>query len=301
MRKQRYEAWQLSQRQSLPLAGKIRLSEQRIREFHEHCQGKTAVSFSGGKDSTVLLNLVRNLYPDTPAVFVDTGLEYPEIREFVKTIPNVTWLKPFKTFKKILEDEGYPVVSKKVATMLRQCQNPTEKNQATRKLVLTGVNSEGKASTFKLPAKYRHYVNAPFKISEKCCDHMKKRPFYWYHKETGRFPYVGTMASDSKIRQMAWLSSGCNNFNGTKTQSKPLSIWKEEDIWEYLKTEGLPYSKIYDMGYKRTGCMFCMFGLQKELNPNRFHLMKKTHPKLYDYCINKLGLKPILDYMRILY
>ena len=73
------------------------------------------MSFSGGKDSTVLLDLVRRICPDVPAVFVDTGLEYPELREFVKTIPNVIWLKPEMNFRIVIEIYGYPSISKNVS------------------------------------------------------------------------------------------------------------------------------------------------------------------------------------------
>ena len=107
------ENWQLKQRQSLPLDIKILMSEKRIREWYDHWDGLIYVAFSGGKDSTVLLHLVRKLYPRVWGVFNDTGLEFPEIREFVKTIKNVRWLKPKMTFKKVLETYGYPILSKK--------------------------------------------------------------------------------------------------------------------------------------------------------------------------------------------
>lgn len=79
--------------QSWSLEHKIQVTQTRIIEWYERNDGKVYISFSGGKDSTVLLDLARRIYPDIPAVFVDTGLEYPEIKEFVKTIPNVEGVK----------------------------------------------------------------------------------------------------------------------------------------------------------------------------------------------------------------
>lgn len=104
--------------QSLPLSIKIRMTEERIRMWvREYGESGVYVSFSGGKDSTVLLDIVRNRlgYKDIPAVFVDTGLEYPEIREFVKTFDNVVWLKPKMQFRKVIETYGYPFISKEVS------------------------------------------------------------------------------------------------------------------------------------------------------------------------------------------
>ena len=86
-----YTRQDLSVMQAWPLERKTRVTQAKIIEWYHHYGGKVAVSFSGGKDSTVLLDLARRAFPDIPAVFVDTGLEYPEIREFVKTVPNVTW------------------------------------------------------------------------------------------------------------------------------------------------------------------------------------------------------------------
>ena len=81
--------------QSWSLQRKIQVTQTRIIEWYEKNNGRVYVSFSGGKDSTVLLDLVRRVYPNVPAVFIDTGLEYPELRGFVKSIPNVVWLKPW--------------------------------------------------------------------------------------------------------------------------------------------------------------------------------------------------------------
>ena len=102
--------------QALPLELKVMKTQQRIREWVQYYgENGVAVSFSGGKDSTVLLHLVRKLYPNVRAVFSDTGLEYPEIREFVKSIPNVDWVKPKQTFREITIEHGYPLFSKEVA------------------------------------------------------------------------------------------------------------------------------------------------------------------------------------------
>lgn len=106
----------LYQMQALPLSAKIRMTELRIRAWvEEYGEDGVYVSFSGGKDSTVLLAIARHLYPNLKAVFVDTGLEYPEIRQFVKRFDNVDWLKPKLTFKQVIDKYGYPFISKEVS------------------------------------------------------------------------------------------------------------------------------------------------------------------------------------------
>lgn len=107
---------ELKQLQSLPLDVKIRKTQQRTREWVEHYgEDGVYVSFSGGKDSTVLLDIVRKMYPGIEAVFVNTGLEYPEIVEFVKQHENVTILRPQKNFRQVLTEYGYPIISKNVS------------------------------------------------------------------------------------------------------------------------------------------------------------------------------------------
>ncbi len=106
----------LQQMQALPLDIKVRMTQNRIRQWvNEYGEDGVFVSFSGGKDSTVLLHIAREMYPNIKAVYSDTGLEYPEIRSFVKTFDNVDWIKPKMGFKQTIEKYGYPFVSKEVS------------------------------------------------------------------------------------------------------------------------------------------------------------------------------------------
>jgi len=285
--------WQLRHRQSLPLYIKVKLTKNRVRQFYEHFNGHIYISFSGGKDSLVLLNLVRSLYPDTKAVFCDTGLEYPEIRQFVNTFHNVDIIRPTIPFNKVIEKYGYPVVSKQVAITLRKLRTQNLSKKFRDKLLY----GDEKGTAGKLPQKWKFLLKAPFKISEQCCDVMKKRPFKKYEKKTGLYPLIGTMASDSRNREIAYLKSGCNSFDLGRSQ--PMSFWSTEDVWAYIKQENLKYASVYDLGVKNTGCVFCMFGIQYDGCNNRFQCMAKTHPQLYSYCMDKLGIKQVLDFMNI--
>ena len=107
----------------MSLEDKITRTKLLIKEWYEYFDGKVAISFSGGKDSTVLLHIARQLYPDISAVYFDTGLEYPEVRKHVKTYENVEWIKPKKNFKQIILEYGYPVVSKEISQKIYEYRN----------------------------------------------------------------------------------------------------------------------------------------------------------------------------------
>lgn len=286
------EPWQLKQRQSLDLDAKVCMSQERIREWYEYWDGYVYVSFSGGKDSTVLLHLVKSLYPHVDAVFVDTGLEYPEIKEFVRTVRDVTIIRPKMSFREVLDKYGYPVVSKETAQKIHEIR--TTKSEKLLHKRLHGDTNKYKSG--KLPEKWKYLLDAPFKISHRCCDIMKKDPAKRFEKETGLYPYLGNMACDSHFRRQQYVMRGCNAFDTKRPTSTPMAFWTTEDVWEYIRRYNLTYCRVYDMGYKTTGCIFCCFGLHKEQHPNRFELLKDTHPKLYKYCMNSLGLRKVLNY-----
>ena len=110
-----HDAERLKELQALPLERKIQITQTRIIEWYQHYNGNVCVSFSGGKDSTVLLHIARQLYPSIPAVFSNTGLEYPEIQRFVKSFDNVDIVTPSMNFGQVISTYGYPLIGKEVA------------------------------------------------------------------------------------------------------------------------------------------------------------------------------------------
>ena len=304
----------LKTRQAMPLEDKIRFTERRIHEWvNQFGENGVYVSFSGGKDSTVLLHLVRKLYPNIKAMFVDTGLEYPELKQFVKTIDNVDIIRPKKMFNQVIEQYGFPIISKEVSECIDQARKALVSDKYQYRLnKLNGLDKNGNPYSYGC-SKWKFLLDAPFKISNQCCTIMKKEPAHQYYKKTGKVPIIGTLAEESRLRTQQYLRSGCNGFNNKIPTSTPISFWTEQDILQYLKKFNVPYAsvygeiqqdengKYYTTGCQRTGCMFCGFGCHLEKEPNRFQKLQQTHPKQYDYIINKLGMGKVLDYIDVKY
>lgn len=243
----KHEAWELAQMQSLPLEAKIRMTQQRIRSWYEYWNGQVYVSFSGGKDSTVLKHIVDGMYDDVPSLFVNTGLEYPEIQRFAMSQRNVVTVRPDMRFDQVIQKYGYPVVSKEVAQTVCEAKKNKESGKYSyriKKLNGEATDKDGKPSQYNIP-QWKFLLDAPYDISHKCCDVMKKKPAKQYEKETGRKPFIGTMASESRLRYTKWIKSGCNAFDEKHPTSQPLSFWTEQDILHYIKKYNVPYCSVY--------------------------------------------------------
>lgn len=287
--------------QALPLEIKIMKTQQRIKEWVEYWGlDNVYVSYSGGKDSEVLLDICKKLYPNIKAVFSNTGQEFPEtIKQIMyrkKLGYNIDIVIPKMKFKDVIKKYGYPVVSKEISMAINRYR--TAKTEKHKNYRLNGRTINGKKQTAGVISKKWHYlINTDFKISEKCCDHLKKNPIKRYEKQTGRHAIVGTMAEESSARKRKYLSVGCNSFDQKNPQSSPLGFWTEQNIWEYIKIHDLQISECYTkFGMKRTGCYGCLFGchLEEKSGNNRIIQLMDSHPNLYKYLMENLNYQYIM-------
>lgn len=312
--------------QRMPLDLKIGLTKNRFRDWvREFTPDGVYISFSGGKDSTVLSDMYARFCKEFGCkmylVFVNTGLEYPEIQKFVKTFTEwlrntynidveLTILRPKMRFNEVIKKYGYPIISKSVSNCIRGARM----GQQSRINLLNGKDCDGSDRRSKFAKlKYKPLLDVDFDISDMCCDVMKKTPSYIYQRKTGKNPIVATMAAESMLREKNWVKHGCNAFKGKHPKSAPMSFWTEQDVLQYIKKYDIPIASVYGKvvyaendeqmrledygvsgcgterlkttGCDRTGCIFCAFGCHLEKEPSRFQQLKETHPRQYEYCI----------------
>ena len=93
--------------------------------------------------------------------------------------------------------------------------------------------------------KWKFFLEAPFEISNRCCNVMKKAPAHKYTKETGRYFMTAQMASESRVRTQKWIQNGCNGFNLKKPISNPMSFWFDDDVLLYLKINNVKIASVY--------------------------------------------------------
>lgn len=161
--------------QGLPLEVKVKKTKLRIKEWYEAFDGNVYISVSGGKDSQVLAHIVKEIYPDVPCVFVDTGLEYSSVRDKGMELADKV-IKPEKSFFEIITQYGYPVASKEVAHKIHD--NNTAKRNGKTSYVLKQfdgnyVSKNGKTNMVSVK-RWKFLLNAPFRISHICCNYSKR-------------------------------------------------------------------------------------------------------------------------------
>lgn len=267
-----------------------------IRQYGEE---NFSLSFSGGKDSTLLHYLLDEALPENKIqrVFINTGIEMNAIVEFVKDLAEqddrFVIRMPKVPIKKMLEVDGYPFKSKMHSMVMDRFQR-----KGWQVFVKNYYDGNNTRATFNCPEslKYQFEQEMPFKISDKCCDRLKKDPYKAYEKETGRnFTIVGIRRSEGGRRAYA----KCMAWRGKKMHFQPLSVVSEE--WEnwYIQKRGIKLCKLYypPYNFERTGCKGCPFALHLQKN---LDALQAFFPREREQC--EIIWKPVYDeYRRIGY
>lgn len=292
----------LAEMQSYPLELKIALTKDRIRGWYNEYRGQAYCSRSRGKDSDCLGHIVREMYPDIPHIYINTGMEWMSVQKHGREVADKV-LYPEMNFLEVIQRYGYPVISKEVSAAVYEARNKPDGIMASK--FKKDSEHNVKYPQFSLE-RYAYLLDAPFKISDMCCDVMKKHPAALYEKQTGRKPIIATMASESRLRKTRWYQYGCNAFESKRPISAPLSFWTENDILQYIVQNNIKIADIYGdvvsehdgfqyhpIGYeedltttgaKRTGCVWCLFAITQD--PGRFLRLKENEPKRYEYVMN---------------
>lgn len=283
--------------------------------FYHKYNGEVYIAFSGGKDSTVMVHLADKWcklmgYNPIQLVFNNTTNEFSEILDFVRKYGDrVTWLRPKMTFAQSLQKNGFPLVSKEQAQRISEAKNTN--SEKLRDIRMNGVMRKAKTTgkeykSGAISEKWKYLVFEDIEVTSKCCDILKKAPVKKFEKETGLRPIIGTTIEESVLRKQQYIKSGgCNDFNGNRPKSRPLSIFTEQDIWNIIERDSIEICPVYyDQeingeivdGEKRTGCAYCAFGVQYEEDGNtKFHRLQKREPKRFNSFMNKLGYAKALS------
>ena len=223
------------------------------------------LSFSGGKDSTILHHLLDMALPNNriPRVFIDTGIEYTLIREFVlglaKNDDRFVIVKPTQPIKQMLERVGYPFKSKEHSLYLQQFQKNGMSKTTQRYLY---PNEKRKSYGCPEVLKYQFTKDFNIKISNQCCYELKKKPIHKWQKDNNKPITITGMRKDEGGNRKN-ISCVLTNSKGELTHFHPLAIVSDE--WEELfrERERVALCPLYCQPYnfKRTGCVGCVYNL----------------------------------------
>ena len=280
---------------NLPLEMKIEDAMFRLKDLYDRTDGKSVISFSGGKDSTVIAELYlmakeKGLVGHMNLIFADTQIEYDAIYEFVewysKNKQEVVYIKPRLPFPMIIKKYGKPAMSKIKSDFLNTYQNTLKKGEDPLKVKRTSelligfrtdkeynikVDENGKPEKTRqrLANKHMHFVHPEneIKISSMCCELLKKEPFEDYYKTHGIKGYVtGMRKSEGGVREEMYKTCTAHKTIGRgKNKVKlihkmPLFDWTDKDVDDFIEKYNVKISKAYtEYGLNRTGCVGCPF------------------------------------------
>lgn len=329
---------QFTAMQNLPYEVKVKRAELRAIEYIEQLDGMgmNAHVSVGGLDSITLLIFLGKIGINVPAISVST-LEDKSIQEIHKQL-GVINVPSEKSKAQILNEFGFPVISKKVAGRIETLQKPTDRNKTVRHAIITGeCGAQGhyaKNSRMKMAQKWLNlfagyenknedvnYQIAPFLVSNKCCEFLKEKPCEKWAKEHNSRPFLGLMASEGGQREEALVEHGCNYFGKTTIRSAPFAPFLRQDILQLAIDLEVPVPEIYGTIEKksdgmlyttraqRTGCSMCGFGVHLEKRPHRFDQLRQKNQKEWDFWMykcctdnntgEKFGWGRVLDYIGV--
>ncbi len=328
------------QKQRLPYKAKVTHAKARALEFYNEIvgvRGENVHVSVGGLDSITLLIFLRDVcHLDVPAISV-SSLEDKSIQIIHKQL-GVIRVKPLKRKVEVLQEYGWPVLSKEIAGKISLLQHPTEKNKTVRHAIITGETGEyggnRTESRMKMSRKWLEkfggadpegaalgYAAAPFPVSDRCCYYLKERPCDIWAKEHNSHPYLGLMASEGGRRKKSLMLNGCNYYSSSATRSAPFAIFSRQDLLQLALDLNVPVPEIYGTierrvdgtlyttKAQRTGCSMCGFGVHLDKRPHKFDLLREQHPDEWDFwmkrCVTdsatgeKYGWGRVLDYIGV--
>ena len=331
-------------KQQLPYEFKVRYAEVRAREFVQECgcRGLNYHVSVGGLDSITLFLFLRSIGIDAPGVSA-SHLEDRSIQRVHRQLGIIpiapsrqqngtAWSKAA-----IIQQLGFPVLSKEIASKIELLQNPSDKNKTVRHAIMTGETGEyggyRTGTRMKMAQKWlelfggpenetegTNYQTAPFKVSSKCCYYLKEKPCADWAKEHNSVPFLGLMASEGGRRQKSLMIHGCNYFGASTVRSCPFAIFNRQDILQLALDLKVPVPEIYGeivrdpdgqlrtTRAQRTGCTMCGFGIHLEKRPHRFDRLYESNPKEWDFWMNRCctdekgepyGWGKVLDYIGV--